>query len=195
MIKIPDNIKGLIFDCDGTLADTMPIHLNVWRKTIESVGKKFELDFFNSMKGTSTKEIVRYFNVRYDDTLKVEDVVDIKADYTTDNLKKAKPFQPVLDIVHQYKDKLPMSVASGGKKENVVTVLETLDIKDLFVTVITSTDGYIPKPAPDIFLKCAEKMNVKSEDCLVFEDGDFGIQAARKAGMQYIDVRPITGQV
>jgi beta-phosphoglucomutase family hydrolase len=195
MIKIPDNIKGLIFDCDGTLADTMPIHLDAWRKTIESVGRKFELDFFNSMKGTSTKEIIRHFNNRYDDELKLEEVVDIKADHTTENLKTAQPFEPIVDIVHHYKDKLPMAVASGGRKENVETVLESLNIKDFFVTIITSTDGYNPKPEPDIFLKCAERMDVKPEDCLVFEDGDFGIQAAQKAGMHYYDVRPITGQV
>jgi HAD superfamily hydrolase (TIGR01509 family) len=189
MIKIPPNIKALIFDCDGTLADTMPIHLDAWQKAFEMNQRKFPRDYIDSLKGAPGPEIVRLYNEKFNDDLDFDKVSKDKAGLTHESIKNTKPIQPVVDIAIKNKDVMPMSVASGGSKYNVHTSLNAMGILDLFDIILTSDDKIPAKPKPDIFLECARQMNIAPEDCLVFEDGDFGLQAAELAGMQAIDVR------
>ena len=189
MIKIPSNIKALIFDCDGTLVDTMPLHLDAWKKAFELNGREFPHDFIDSLKGAPGPEIVRLYNEQFNDNLDFEKVAKEKASFTHQSIKNAKPIQQVVDVAIKYKDLIPMSVASGGSEYNVHTSLTSTGILDLFNPILTSSNNISPKPNPDIFLECAKQMNVAPEDCLVFEDGDFGLEAAERAGMQSIDVR------
>lgn len=189
MIEIPENIKALIFDCDGTLADTMPLHLDAWEKAFKMNGREFPRTFIDSLKGAPGLEIVRQYNKEYNDNLDPQKVADDKAVYTRESIRKAKPIQPVVDVALKNKDILPMSVASGGSEYNVHSSLTSIGILDLFDVVITSNDNIPAKPNPDIFLECAKQMNVEPENCLVFEDGDYGIEAAHRAGMPVVDVR------
>lgn len=189
MIKIPENIKGLIFDCDGTLVDTMPLHLIAWRKAFELNNRDFPEVFIDSLKGASGREIIKIYNEKFNDDLDAEKVLSDKAIFTNEVIKNAKEIKPIADIARKYKDLLPMSIASGGSKYNVETSLTAAGIRNLFEIVLTSQDDIKPKPNPDIFIEAAKRMNVNPNDCLVFEDGDFGLEAAERAGMFSIDVR------
>lgn len=189
MIKIPENIKALIFDCDGTLADTMSLHLDAWQKAFEINRRKFPREFIDSLKGAPGSEIIRLYNEKFNDNLNFEKVAEDKATFTKEKIKNAKPIQPVVDIALKYKNIMPMSVASGGSKYNVHSSLNSIGILNLFDFVLTSSDKIHAKPNPDIFLECAKRMNVAPENCLVFEDGDFGLEAAKRAGMKSVDVR------
>jgi len=189
MIKIPKNIKALIFDCDGTLVDTMPLHLEAWKKAFEKNGRDFPHDFIDSLKGAPLIEIVQMYNEKFNDNLDLEKIANDKAEFTREAIKKAKPIQQVVDVALKNKNVMPMSVASGGSEYNVHSSLTSVGILDLFAPVLTSKNKIPAKPNPDIFLECAKQMNVAPEDCLVFEDGDFGLEAAERAGMQSVDVR------
>jgi HAD superfamily hydrolase (TIGR01509 family) len=189
MIKIPLNIKGLIFDCDGTLVDTMPLHMDAWKTAFEMNGREFPHDFIDSLKGTPLPQIVQMYNKEFNDNIDYRKVAKDKSDITHETIKQAKPIKPVVDVALKNKDLMPMSVASGGSEYNVHTSLSVVGILDLFSPILTSKEDIPGKPNPDIFLECAKRMNVAPEDCLVFEDGDFGLEAAKRAGMQSIDIR------
>jgi len=189
MIKIPENIKALIFDCDGTLADTMGLHLDAWKRAFEMNDREFPHEFIDSLKGTSGKEIVKMYNEKYNDNLSLEKILKDKETFTKEKIKNAKAIQPIVDIALKYKSVLPLSVASGGSEYNVHTSLTSIGIFNLFDFVLTSSDKIQAKPNPEIFLECARRMNVAPENCLVFEDGDFGLEAAERAGMKSVDVR------
>jgi len=189
MIKISENIKALIFDCDGTLADTMGLHLDAWKRAFEISNRKFPHEFIDSLKGAPGKEIVRKYNEKYNDNLSLEKILKDKQTFTKGKIKKAKAIQPIVEIALKHKNILPMSVASGGSKYNVHASLTSIGILNLFDFVLTSNDKIPAKPNPEIFLECAKLMNVAPENCLVFEDGDFGLEAAERAGMKSVDVR------
>ncbi|MCF6280217.1 MAG: HAD hydrolase-like protein, partial [Flavobacteriaceae bacterium] len=173
MIKIPSNIKALIFDCDGTLVDTMPIHMDAWKIAFEMNGREFPYDFIDSLKGTPLQEIVQIYNKEFNDNIDFEKVSKIKYGLTHETIKKAKPIKPVVDVALKHHNIMPMSVASGGSEYNVHASLTSAGILNLFSPILTSKDKIPGKPKPDIFLECAKQMNVAPENCLVFEDGDF----------------------
>lgn len=194
MFTIPENIKAIIFDCDGTLVDTMPIHRKAWKEAFEKSGREFPAEFIDSLKGAAGATIVKYYNDKFEDTLNPEEILKFKAQITKNVIHSAKPIIPVIDVAKKYKDKLPMAVASGGSRYNVESSLAAVGLgADYFDVVLTSMETTNPKPDPEIFLKSAEAMNVAPEDCIVFEDGDFGIEAAKQAGMEWIDVREFIG--
>lgn len=189
MIKISNNIKAILFDCDGTLADTMPIHLNAWAETFRLEGRECPMEFFDSRKGAPAEKIVAEYNEKFNDNLNPDEFSDKKDIITLKKLKHAKPIDFVAELALKYKGKMPMAVVSGGKKNNVMTTLNALGFDNHFDTVITNDDGFKSKPAPDMFLEAANRLDVPAENCLVLEDGDFGIIAAKNANMEFIDVR------
>ncbi|MBI9073469.1 MAG: HAD family phosphatase [Melioribacteraceae bacterium] len=189
MIEISSDIKALLFDCDGTLADTMPIHLNAWDESFKLVNRICPIDFFDSMKGAPAEKIIKIYNEKFDDDLHPEKFAKSKDNLIIEKLKNAKPIKPVADLAFQYKNILPVAVVSGGLKRNVLLTLEALGMEDHFDAIITSDDGLAPKPNPDMFLEAAKRLNVSPENCLVFEDADLGIEAAVNANMKFIDVR------
>jgi HAD superfamily hydrolase (TIGR01509 family) len=189
-IEVPGFIKGLIFDCDGTLVDSMPLHMKAWEYAIINAGAAWDYNFINSKKGMPGKDIIELYNQHFPIKLSFDKVIKMKQNYFSSHRKDFQPIQPVVDIVLRYKDKLPMAVASGGMKENVCLQLESLGIKEYFKAIITADDDIRPKPSPEIFLEAAARLGVSSNLCQVFEDGDLGLQAARDAGMMATDVRP-----
>ena len=190
MINIFPDTKGLIFDCDGTLADTMPLHMEAWCETFADYGEECPYEFVNRLKGTPAEKIVAMFNQKFGRKINPIKFAQDKNRRSRKKLNRAKPIDPVIRIVRNYRDKLPMAVASGGTRRNVLLTLEVIGLKDEFVTVITSDDKLKSKPAPDIFIEAARRMKVEPTYCQVFEDGDVGLQAARVAGMIATDVRP-----
>jgi beta-phosphoglucomutase-like phosphatase (HAD superfamily) len=149
-------------------------------------------EFFSSTKGMPEESIVALYNERFSTRLDPADTVRIKHGFFRSQSARFAPISPVLDVVHRYSNVLPMAVASGGVRENVMLELETLDIRDFFRVILTADDDVRPKPAPDLFLEAAKRMGVAAEHCQVFEDGDLGLQAARAAGMVATDVREYT---
>ncbi len=188
-IEVPEYIKGLIFDCDGTLVDSMPLHMNAWKYAVIKEGAVWDYDFFFSKKGMPGKDIIKSYNQHFAKKLSFAETMRVKQGHFHRHRKDFQPIQPVVDIVVRYKDKLPMAVASGGISENVHIQLEALGIKDYFDVILTADDDIKPKPSPDIFLEAAARLGVSPNLCQVFEDGDLGLEAAKMAGMLATDVR------
>lgn len=188
-IELNQNTKALIFDCDGTLVDSMPVHLETWEKTISSLGAKFSYDFFDSVKGMKGRDIVALFNDTFDTKLDPLETSGLKHKLFREQMHRVQPIEQVVKLAVENHKILPMAVVSGGSREDVVGELKHTGIDHLFDVILTADDDFKPKPAPDLFLQAAKILNVKPEECQVFEDGDLGIEAAEKAGMIITDVR------
>jgi HAD superfamily hydrolase (TIGR01509 family) len=189
MIKIDKNIKGLIFDCDGTLIDTMPLHIESWDEAFKQIGYELPVGFIDRYKGIPAADIVRKYNQEFNTDLDPEQTAALKNSIVKKKIPSARPIQKIVNIAVENKSKLPMAVASGGQRSNVDTSLKAIGLEDHFKVIVTANDDVKPKPSPDIFLEAAKRIGVKPGNCLVFEDGDMGIEAANKAGMPVIDVR------
>ena len=190
LIEVPEFIQGLIFDCDGTLIDSMPLHMKAWEYAVTKGGAVWDYDFFFSKKGMQEEDIVELFNKQCQTPLSSVATVKEKHNYFKNHQGDIKPIKPVVDVVLRYNGVLPMAVASGSKREHVHLQLEALGIKEYFKIILTADDDIKPKPSPDIFLQAAVRLGVPPNLCEVFEDGDLGLQAAMKAGMLATDVRP-----
>jgi beta-phosphoglucomutase-like phosphatase (HAD superfamily) len=189
-LTIPDRPFGAyIFDCDGTLADTMPLHYRAWTRIVGELGGTFPEALFYSLGGTSTERIFEI--LRDEHGLKVADVPAAaarKESYFADIMSEVKPIEPVLTIARRMWGIVPLAVASGGPRQYVERTLEILGIRQLFDTVICAEDCARGKPFPDPFLEAARRMNVPPDECLVFEDSPVGIRAADAAGMRHVFV-------
>jgi beta-phosphoglucomutase-like phosphatase (HAD superfamily) len=188
-IEVPGFVRGLIFDCDGTLVDSMPLHMRAWEHAITSKGGSWNCEFFLSKKGMPEEDIVALYNTQFALALDPGDAVKAKHKFFRAHAAEFKPIPHVVDIVLKHRGVLPMAIASGGTRENVSLELDALHIKDFFEAILTADDDVKPKPAPDIFLEAARRIGVAPGYCQVFEDGDLGLEAARIAGMLPTDVR------
>lgn len=189
---IKPGIKGLIFDLDGTLADTMPYHFKGWRKACQKFGADIDTAFLRKHTGTPgwiiADEIIKKYKLS--GTVTIEQILAVKLIEFYKDQDRVKPIIPVVDIVKKYFGKLPMAVGTGGHREAVERTLEVTDLRKYFDIIITANDVDNFKPHPETFLKCATLMNIEPELVEVFEDGDLGIEAAKTAGMVATDVRP-----
>ncbi len=189
-LVVPARIRGLIFDCDGTLVDSMPLHMEAWEESLKRHGGTYDHDFFFSRKGMGEEEIVAQYNARFRRCLDMREVVAEKHSYFRRHMSSLKPIPVVADLARRHQGILPMAVASGGLGEIVRSELEVIGILNLFRVILTADDAIKQKPAPDMFLAAARALAVPPSSCQVFEDGDLGLQAAAEAGMLATDVRP-----
>jgi len=189
-IEIDKKARGLIFDMDGTLADSMPIHFKAWKLTAAENGFEYTEKQFLETAGMPTIKIVPVINKDLGLKLDPEQFSRRKEELFLENIKDVKLIEPVADIVKEYHNKLPMSIGTGGKKSIAKLTLEILGFDKYFDIIVSAEDVVNHKPHPDTFLKCAEQMKVAPEFCQVFEDGEMGIAAGKKAGMIVTDVRP-----
>ena len=190
MTAIDPKIQALIFDCDGTLADTMPLHYLAWQQTMQAVGGEFPEKLFYELGGASNDKIVATLNQTFGYQFDIKTLGHEKDEHYLNLVPQAKPIEAVVAIARQYKGRLPMAVATGGTPTLVRSTLQAIGMSDFFDTIVTSHDIAHPKPAPDIFLECARRLHVAPEHCHVFEDADLGIEGARRAGMSVTDIRP-----
>ena len=188
-IPVDENAKGLIFDCDGTLADTMGFHMDAWQKAFSKFGKTCPDAFLEPLKGLKERNIIELFNEKFNDNIDCLEFLEEKHLHFRSNLKDVKPIQPIVDIVKTYYEKLPMAVVSGGTRINVLMTLEAVGLDDYFEVILTADDHVKPKPFPDILIEAAWQLKLHPADCQVFEDGDLGLKAARDAGMVATDIR------
>lgn len=180
--------KGYIFDCDGTIADTMPLHFRAWTLAMEEVGGQFPEDLFYQWGGTPTITIVTQLNERFGLKMDALKTSRRKEDHYLKMLHEVLPIEPVLEIARRMHGVFPMAIASGGHRELVEGTLKAIGIFDIFDAVVCAEDCERGKPSPDPFLEAARRLNVPPEDCLVFEDSPTGIEAAKAAGMAYVFV-------
>lgn len=188
---IKPGIKGLIFDLDGTLADTMPLHLKGWKIACKKFGAHIDTAFLRKHTGTPgwiiAEEIIK--NCKLNGSVTVDQLINEKLIEFFKVQHLVKPILPVVEIVKKYHNVLPMSVGTGGHRESVERTLEITGLQKYFNIIITANDVENFKPHPETFLKCAGLMKIKPEFIEVFEDGDLGIEAAHNAGMIVTDVR------
>jgi beta-phosphoglucomutase family hydrolase len=188
---IHPGVKGLIFDLDGTLVDSMPYHFNGWKMACEKYGVSMDQSFFRFHAGSSGWSIAAAVLEQnsLNGSVSVEDLINAKLEEFHKVQHLIKPIEPVVDIVRKYHGILPMAVGTGGHREAVEKTLEITGLKQYFDVIVTSNDVENYKPHPETFLKCAEKLKVAPRFIEVFEDGEMGIKAARDAGMIATDVR------
>ncbi len=179
---------GYIFDCDGTVADTMPLHYLAWTRAMEEFGGKFPEELFYSWGGKPTDIIVAELNDMFGLSLDVKQTVRRKENHYLAHIEQVTPVQPVLDFVRSVHGTAPMAIASGGHHELVDATLASLGIAELFDAVVCAEDYVNGKPAPDAFLEAARQLGVPAGDCVVFEDSPTGISAAEAAGMAHVFV-------
>jgi len=194
-IEVPGFVEGLIFDWDGTLVDSRPVHIRAGEHAIKSGGATWDLELFLWKKGMPEEAIVGLYNSEFALTLDPVDTVKIKHKFFRAHATEFRPIPHVVDVVLRHRGLLPMAIASGGTSENVRLELETLRIRECFKAILTADDEVKPKPAPDIFLEAARRLGIEPGCCQVFEDGDLGLEAARKAGMLPTDIRQFDPQI
>ena len=191
MFTVEPHIKGLIFDCDGTLADTMPIHYLAWQETVRAFDAEFPEQLFYDLAGVPSDKIVTILNETFGFQLQPEVIAHQKEQRFLQNLGQTQPIEPVVALAKRYKGCLPMAVATGGVAQVALSVLETIGLGNFFDTIVTADDVTRGKPAPDIFLEAARRIDVQPENCQVFEDSELGLEGARRAGMVAVDIRPV----
>jgi beta-phosphoglucomutase-like phosphatase (HAD superfamily) len=193
VLAVAEGVRGLIFDCDGTLADTMALHYAAWEETFAALGLACPLEFLIRHNGKPTDRIVAQYNAEFGQRLDIERFAIDKERRAQARLDRARPLEPVAAVARRYHGFLPMAVVSGGTRANVERTLRAIGLCELFPVVLTADDGLPPKPAPDLLLEAARRLDVDPRDCQVFEDADAGLEAARRAGMWATDVRPVLG--
>lgn len=182
--------RALIFDLDGTLSNSLPVHMTTWNKVGDTYGFKFDPQIMLEMTGRATIEFARRIVDQYELSVDPEEIVKLKQETFWNLSQLLEPVKEIISIVKEYHGKLPMAVGTGASRKSTEVQLKELQIAGYFDAVVTANDVTRHKPNPDTFLKCAELMDVEPEKCQVFEDGDLGIEAAKKAGMMVTDVRP-----
>lgn len=187
-LDINPKAKGLIFDLDGTLADTMPIHYVAWRNATARYGIDFTTELFAQLAGIPLYPTVVKLNEMFGLNLDPHEVGDLKETEFENNMHLATPIKPVVDLVYKYHGKIPMSIGTGSCRRLSQRSLEIIGLKDYFDIIVSGDDVTKFKPHPETFLKCAELMGIDPVDCEVFEDGILGIQAAQSVGMMFEDV-------
>ena len=182
---------GYIFDCDGTLADSMVVHHRAWRSALAKHGASFDFDWelFTSRAGMSLPNTVRELNQQFGLALDPVEVSSSQRQAYERLLPSIKPISDVVALAVRVAATRPVSVASGGERQTVLRTLELIGLGQTFPIVITAEDVQHGKPAPDMFLLAAERMGVRAEDCVVFEDSVLGLEAAKRAKMAAVLVR------
>jgi beta-phosphoglucomutase family hydrolase len=185
--------RALIFDCDGTLADTMPLHVEAWQRIARRHEFHFPRERCYALGGIPTRDILKI--IREEQGLSLDPLavaLEKEAEFMP-MIPEVQPVHCIMTIAREHLGKVPMAVASGGMHRIIDRVLEHLGILQWFQTVVTSEDVVHQKPAPDIFLEAARRLGVAPHLCRAFEDSDIGLQAIRAAGMEAVDVRTLVG--
>ena len=186
----PDDFAGYIFDLDGTLVDTMPLHYRAWDQAMQAAGLACPLDeeLFYSLGGVPTLKVAELIAQHYGLKVDPHAVFDHKESLFHALQKDATLIEPVVAIARRVAATHPVAIASGGPRDIVKRSLELAGLAPLFKVVVTADDVEHGKPAPDMFLLAAKQMGVEPARCLVFEDAAPGMRAAEAAGMKYVKV-------
>jgi beta-phosphoglucomutase family hydrolase len=188
-LSVHPNAKALIFDLDGTLVDSMPLHYEAWKEVCATKDLHFTEEEFYSLAGVPSDRIFEIINERHGTDFDPPGHSKLKEDIYLTKIDKLKPVMPVYQLAIDNHGKLPMSIGTGSPGNHSWEAVKALGLDQYFDILVSKNDVKKGKPDPETFLKCAEAMNVEPQYCQVFEDGDPGIQAARSAGMMVTDIR------
>jgi beta-phosphoglucomutase family hydrolase len=184
------SFKAYLFDCDGTIADSMPLHYRAWKQALEEWNCEFDEELFYAWGGMPVAEIIATLNHRHGLSMPVEAVAHRKEKLYFQLLPELKPVPDVLEHIEAKPRGIPFAVVSGSTRESVTASLVSLNLLDRFDAMVCAGDYEKSKPDPEAFLLAAARLGVAPEDCLVFEDTEMGIQAAQAAGMASVKVPP-----
>lgn len=188
-LKIPaGEFHAYLFDCDGTIADSMPLHYIAWKKALAAWNCPFDEELFYAWGGRPPVEIVSALNALHGLKMPAEEVAANKENFYFELLPRLEPITEVLEHIEAMHGRVPFAVVSGSTRESVIKSLTAVGLLDKFDILVGSDDYEHGKPAPDGFLAAAARLGVAARDCLVFEDTDLGIQAATAAGMAWVRV-------
>lgn len=177
-----------MFDCDGTIADSMPIHYITWKRALGEWNCEFTEEIFYAWGGMPMDEIISTLNLQQGLKMPVEDVARRKEELFFETLPQLRAVPEVLEHIEDQYGRIPFAVVSGGTRESVTASLDALNILDRFETLVCAGDYKKSKPDPEPFLTAARRLGVAPESCLVFEDTEMGLQAATAAGMASVKV-------
>lgn len=183
-----ERYDAFLFDLDGTLANSMPLHNEAWITTLRNHGRSITAEILQEYAGIQNPRTVELFNQRFGWDLQAPKVIEEKEARFMATIDKVKPIEAVLKIALDHYEQKPLAIVSGGHRELVTHTLRTLGIGNLFSVLVCAEDTEKGKPHPDPFLKAAELLKVSPKSCLVFEDGEAGIRGARAAGMGVVKV-------
>lgn len=188
-LKLPKGpFKAYLFDCDGTIVDSMPLHYIAWKRVLSEWNCDFPEDLFYSWGGMPVAEIIATLNERQGLTMPVADVMKRKEGLYFEILSDLKAVPEVLEHIEASHGQIPFAVVSGSTRDSVTASLTVLNLLDRFDTLVCAGDYQRSKPDPEPFLIAAARLGVAPEDCLVFEDTEMGIQSATAAGMASVKV-------
>jgi beta-phosphoglucomutase-like phosphatase (HAD superfamily) len=187
--EIYPQARALIFDLDGTLADSIPTHNYSWQQACNTFGYRYKEEMVAQMTGMPTRVFAEYIKNDSGCSLSVEEIMKLKQDCFYQLARHIKPFPKMAGFVKSNLGKIPMSIGTGGGKRSAGLILQAIGMLGYFDVVVTADDVTNHKPFPDTFLECARLMNVTPGFCQVFEDGNPGMEAALKAGMMVTDAR------
>ena len=190
-MKLPlpaGDFKAYLFDCDGTIVDSMPLHYIAWKTALGEWNCPFPEDLFYAWGGKPVDEIISTLNRMNGLDMPVEELGTHKENLYFEMLHELEAIPEVVEHIHAQYGQIPFAVVSGGRRSSVVRSLTTVGLLDKFETIVGADEYVNSKPAPDGFLTAAERLGVAPANCLVFEDTDLGIQAATAAGMASVKV-------
>lgn len=189
-LKIHPKAKALIFDLDGTLSDSLPVHIASWHSVCGKLNCTFDERIVVEMTGMPTISFAERIKKEQNLLIDAEEIVLMKQQEFWQNINNIKPHDAVIGLMKSAHGKIPMAVGTGACRASAMLQMKELMIDHFFDVIVTADDVDRHKPEPDTFLKCAELLKVDPKYCQVFEDGELGMQAAQTAGMLLTDVRP-----
>jgi len=183
-LKLPaGDFHAYLFDCDGTIADSMPLHYVAWKRALKEWDCDFDENLFYSWGGKPVRKIIGDLNEMHGLSMPVEALATRKESFYHEQLPQLKAIPEVLEHIEAEHGRIPFAVVSGSRRASVVGSLTALNLLDKFDILVCAEDYKRGKPAPDCFLIAAEKLGVAPQHCLVFEDTELGIEAATAGGM------------
>ncbi len=184
------NYKGLIFDLDGTLINSMPYHALAWKQVAYEHGFDIDVNDIYAMGGSASRDIATFYKNKGEPVGDIDEYVKRKIAIFQENIPKIEVFQKIFNELKEAKSLgIRIAIGTGTRTANATRILKEKDLFDYIDALVTADDVTRHKPNPDTFLVAAKRLELEPQDCLVFEDGQLGIKAALRGGFDCIEVK------